>query len=99
MITVRKEGEQITISGHALYAPVGEDIVCAGVSALVQGFIASMDDLGASYVIKEDCKIMIIKIKSDTTDVKLLTRSFFIGLSLIEREYPDYIRCPCVERR
>lgn len=98
MIIVKKEGKQITISGHALYAPIGADIVCAGVSALVQCFAASIEELGAIKSIKDSKEKMIIEIKSDTAETRLLIRSFFIGLSLIEQEYPKYIKCLGVER-
>ena len=42
-VGVRKDG--IMISGHAGYAPAGSDIVCAGVTALTQELIRSMEGL------------------------------------------------------
>ena len=38
--TRRDSGLEIFAEGHAGYAPVGQDIVCAGVSALLYGFVA-----------------------------------------------------------
>ena len=42
-VSVRKNG--ISISGHAAYAPQGQDIICAGVSALTQTPIGSVESL------------------------------------------------------
>lgn len=48
MITVhysRKGGQhELSVDGHAGYAEMGDDIVCAGVSALVQALIGWLDD-------------------------------------------------------
>lgn len=44
MILISHEKGCITINGHAGYAPNGQDIVCAAVSALVQTFIASVEE-------------------------------------------------------
>lgn len=34
MIKIAEKEKEITIDGHACYAPKGHDIVCAGVSTL-----------------------------------------------------------------
>ena len=36
---------RLTADGHAGFAEVGQDIVCAGVSAIVQTLIQSVEDL------------------------------------------------------
>ncbi len=41
----RDDGLEITAVGHAEQAPRGQDIVCAGVSALLYGFIAYLETL------------------------------------------------------
>ena len=41
----RDEGLEISAVGHAGQAPRGEDIVCAGVSALLYGFVAYLETL------------------------------------------------------
>lgn len=45
LIVVNRLPDGITIQGHAGYAPIGHDIVCAGVSTLIQTFIASVEQL------------------------------------------------------
>jgi len=44
-VTRRDSGLEISAEGHAGYAPVGQDIVCAGVSALLYGFVAYLKEL------------------------------------------------------
>ena len=44
-VTRRDSGLEIFAEGHAGYAPVGQDIVCAGVSALLYGFVAYLEGL------------------------------------------------------
>ena len=45
MIEVSVRKDEIKISGHANYAVHGSDIVCAGVTALMQTLIKSIEDL------------------------------------------------------
>ena len=50
MIEVRIRPERIEISGHAGYAEPGKDIVCAGVTALMQTLIQSIKDLAGDEI-------------------------------------------------
>ncbi|MFR5337258.1 MAG: ribosomal-processing cysteine protease Prp, partial [Blautia producta] len=45
MIAVSVRKDKIQISGHANYAEEGKDIVCAGVTALTQTLVKSIEDL------------------------------------------------------
>ena len=44
-MTEREDGLELSAHGHAGYAPRGQDVVCAGVSALIYGFIAYLEGL------------------------------------------------------
>ncbi len=44
-ITKGEDGLELSAHGHAGYAPRGQDVVCAGVSALLYGFIAYLEGL------------------------------------------------------
>lgn len=46
MIRVRLSKTQVTVSGHAGYAPAGRDIVCAAVSALVYALAGYLEETG-----------------------------------------------------
>ena len=82
----------ITIDGHAGYAEAGKDIVCAGVSALAQTLIKSIEDLTSSTIQYDiDPGRVDIKFKDLSEEGKLLVDSFFLGICLIADEFPDYI--------
>lgn len=54
-VLVAKNGEQIqriSITGHSGYAPKGQDIYCAAVSAVFQGAINCLTDSDESYEVK-----------------------------------------------
>ena len=93
MIKVQRHGGGITLNGHANFAPIGQDIVCAGVSTLVQTLIQSIEELTADeieYVMSPGT--VDIKFGNLSEQAQLLVDSFFIGLKNIVDEYPDYVR-------
>ena len=81
------------VSGHAGYAPAGSDIVCAGVTALTQELIRSMEGLTDDRI-ETDIGSGIASIQyGDLSEKgKLLIDSFFIGICMIAEEFPDYVR-------
>ena len=90
-VKVRKGG--ITGSGHATYAEVGKDIVCAGVTALTQTLIRSLEDLAKDKIKYEISPGRVDIHYGNLSEAgKLLVDSFFIGVCLIADEFPDYIR-------
>ena len=90
-VSVRKDG--IEINGHAGYAETGKDIVCAGVTALTQTLIRSMQGL-----LRDEIEYEVspgradIKYGNLSEEGKLLVDSFFIGICLIADEFPEYVR-------
>lgn len=90
-ISVRKD--KITVSGHAGYAAVGKDIVCAGVTALTMSLVKSLSDLTEDKIEYEVLPGRVdIHYGNLSKAGKLLVDSFFIGICLIAEEYPDYVR-------
>ena len=89
MITVKRYKDKITISGHAGYAEKGADIVCAGVSALAQTLIESVEALTEDKIEYEllDGKANI-KFWTLSERSYVLIESFFIGVELIADKYP-----------
>lgn len=90
-VSVRKDG--ITVSGHANYAESGKDIVCAGVTALVQELIRSIESLT-----RDQIQYDITPGRADiyygnlSEEGKLLVDSFFIGVCQIADEFPENVR-------
>lgn len=93
MITITKDGNKITVHGHADYAEQGKDIVCAGISSLTQTFIAAVEKLT-----DEQFKYDIspgradIYMENPGEDAQLLIGSFLIGCRLVAEEYPNHVR-------
>lgn len=90
---MRIRPERIEISGHAGYAEPGKDIVCAGVTALTQTLIQSIDDLTDDEI---EYRISPGKVEVEYRNLseksKTLVDSFFIGVSMIADEFPEYVR-------
>lgn len=90
-VSVRKDG--IEISGHAGYAETGKDIVCAGVTALTQTLIRSLEDLT-----RDEIEYDISPGRADihyrnlSEEGRVLVDSFFIGVCSIADEFPDHVR-------
>lgn len=92
MIEISRFEGGITIKGHAGYAPLGQDIVCAGVSTLAQTLIASIEAL-TEDAIQYDIQPGWVEIKFGklSASTKLLIASFFVGVEMIADNYPDNV--------
>lgn len=93
MIEVKVGQESVSITGHAGYAPPGQDIVCAGVTALTRTLIKSMENLTGDkieYTISPGK--VDIKYGNLSESSKILIDSFFIGISMLAGEFPDNVR-------
>ena len=90
-VSVRKDG--IEVSGHANYAEAGKDIVCAGMTALTQTLIRSMQGLTRDEIEYEVSPGRAdIHYRNLSEEGRLLIDSFFIGVCLIADEFPEYVR-------
>lgn len=93
MIAVCVRKDRVTVSGHAGYAEAGKDIVCAGVTALIQTLIKSIGDLTEDKIEYEISPGRADIHYRDLSEAgKLLIDSFFIGVCAIADEFPDHIR-------
>lgn len=93
MITITRTDDRIIIDGHAGYAPNGKDIVCAGVSALAQTLVASIEELTEdkiTYCISAGK--VDIKHGNLSERAQLLVNSFFVGVQMIADTYPKHVK-------
>ena len=89
-VSVRRDG--ITVSGHANYAEAGKDIVCAGVTALVQGLIRSMESLTRDQIQYDITPGRADIYYGNLSEAgKLLVDSFFIGVCQIADEFSEHV--------
>ena len=76
--------------GHAGYADEGEDIVCAGISALVINTINSIEEFTGDTVtttMQPDLVEMRMTSEQISPEAELLLRSLVLGLQGIQAEY------------
>lgn len=93
MIAVSVRKDKITVSGHANYAEVGKDIVCAGVTALTMSLVKSINDLTDDKIEYEISPGRVdIHCGNLSEAGRLLVDSFFIGICQIADEFPDHVR-------
>lgn len=93
MIAVSVRKDEIQISGHANHGAKGHDIVCAGVTALVQNLIKSIEDLTEDKIEYDIAPGRAdIKYGNLSEKAKTLVDSFFIGICMIVDEFPDYVK-------
>lgn len=93
MIEVVHRKGRISVVGHADYAPFGRDIVCAGVSALVQTFVESVSMLTDDEILIDMASgYTAIRYENLSENGQLLLDSFFIGLNMIAESYPNNVR-------
>lgn len=90
-VSVRLDG--ITIDGHAGYAEAGKDIVCAGVTALTENLIDSIESLTEDTIQYEISPGRVdIHYMNLSEYAKLLVDSFFLGISGISQDFPEYVK-------
>ena len=101
MIAVHITTTGLTVDGHAGYAEIGNDIICAAVSALTQGLVHSLEALKddeISYHIADGH--IDIEYKDLSEQGCLLVDSFFIAVSDSERSYGrNYVQITAADGR
>ena len=83
---------EISFSGHAGYARPGQDIVCAGVSALFYALAFGVNGLIPEAASMEGKTITVTR---DTPEIRGAITVVFEGLKAIEREYPEHVKINC----
>jgi len=84
----------VEVSGHALSAPCGSDIVCAAVSVLTQTVIFALDDLlNIKPPLKMEEGYLFLSVPSDIENDKkeklhLLLETMLLGLKETAISYP-----------
>lgn len=94
-ITYDKRAHRLEMNGHADYAPIGSDIVCAAVSTLCYTFAQEIEnlgiderniDIGSGYSVIE-CKPN----KQNKAVYDVVAETILTGLKMIAKEYPDNV--------
>lgn len=82
----------IEVKGHANYNVIGQDIVCAAVSALLQTLCYSLEELTNDKVnISLESGNSFVSIYKPHCKSQTLIDSFFIGCREIADSYDEYV--------
>ena len=90
--TVEENTHNLTVYGHAGYSEKGTDIVCAGVSAIVQALIGWIEN-NPEYAecVSIDNGEVLIECNGGE-DVSAVFYMVAIGLEQIANTYPDHVQ-------
>ncbi|BBW95429.1 ribosomal-processing cysteine protease Prp [Geobacillus icigianus] len=103
-VTIEREADgrirAFTMDGHAEFAERGQDIVCAGASAVSFGTINAIEALvGVSphVSLSQDggylrCELPKLEEAAAAEKVQLLLEAMVVSLKTIERDYGKFIR-------
>lgn len=91
---------RLTVKGHAGAAPKGEDLICAGVTTLVEALNVALDDLDKrGWLASGEARLeegeAFFQARGDQ-GANEIVRGVFLntvsGLRWLEANFPDYIR-------
>lgn len=86
------------VKGHAGFAPEGQDIYCAGVSAVTQtallGLLKNLSEEPCYRIEKGclECEIPVSMGEEDRNKAQLILSTMEAGLLSMQEAYGDYIR-------
>lgn len=100
-IVIKKDSKSNLIGfsciGHANYAKKGSDIICAGISVLTHSTVLALEKLTClSIKVKQNARRGSLECSWDhnpqeTERLNLIIEVMLIGLTEIQRQYPEYL--------
>lgn len=88
----------VSITGHSGQASKGNDIVCAGVSALSQSVALALEYYEIAHSISQQEGLLEFSVNLDSLhdDKKIRCESlvsvFILGINEIRKQYPEFVR-------
>lgn len=81
-----------TADGHAAYADVGQDIVCAAVSALTQGAVAALEGLSSCKTrVKIESGHLECHVRDPDTQSQVILAGLELALEQLKNEYGGFV--------
>ena len=90
-----RQAMRISVTGHAGYAPHGQDIVCAGASTLYYTLRAALEaeaEAGRGSVIERDGEIGFAAEDGREERARLIMDTVWQGYELMAGQYGTYIK-------
>ena len=98
-VTFTESGKKLSLrlEGHAGYAEIGKDIVCASASILaytLASIVDSFDEIEPVIDLTSGNTTIECECKDDETYIKVANAYHYtkIGYALLEHNYPQYVR-------
>jgi uncharacterized protein YsxB (DUF464 family) len=91
---VEENTHTLTVYGHANYAEYGKDIVCAGVSSIVQALIGWIEEnhYKANCISVDTSGSEVIISCEGGEDIAAVFGMTVVGLEQIADSYPDHVQ-------
>lgn len=95
--------KSIEMLGHAQYADYGKDIVCAGISALIQTAVLGLENVvNIKPSVQKKQGYFLLKLPDNMTmeeleKAKIILDTTFLGIEDISKSYPLNIRLKVLE--
>ena len=89
---IGKDVKTLTVSGHANFAKYGQDLVCAGVSAIVTGGINALEEEINNIVIINEENKLGVEVVNSNEKIQIIIKTILIQLETIEDSYKKYIK-------
>ncbi|AHI53621.1 hypothetical protein SSABA_v1c02090 [Spiroplasma sabaudiense Ar-1343] len=85
--------QSFVISGHAQSGPYGQDLVCAGVSAIIGGALNAFDKIFSNFVelVVSENKVKILINNLSNEEIQVACQFLHIQLESIYLQYPKNI--------
>ncbi len=93
-VSITKKSGLITkvqAQGHSGYGPAGEDIICAGVSALLQALKIGLEGLAGSELGSIEDGFFVCPVSPDS-QAQFLARVIELSLTQMATAYPKYLQ-------
>lgn len=82
----------IHISGHANYSEYGSDIVCSAVSMICYTIGNALMNLSDDFALSIEDNVFVFNDNLNTSESKLLLKTLFEGMLMVENQYNDFIK-------
>lgn len=82
----------LRVNGHAEYAPKGQDIVCAGVSALCMALYRAVAVSDTIVQCMTDDGVLDLRATEQGSDVRAMYAMAVLGFNEIAAQYPDFVQ-------
>ncbi|MBQ9403345.1 MAG: ribosomal-processing cysteine protease Prp [Synergistaceae bacterium] len=82
----------IECSGHSGYSHRGSDIICSGVSALMNALVLGLEDIAAITIDRSSALMRVVWPVNESQRLSLLTETIMRSLEMIAHENPRYVK-------